>query len=263
MVPIGLNGELDLSVLKNVLGMKTRLVALTHISNTIGAVNEVKLITDLAHGVGAKVLIDGAQAVGRIPINVQEIGCDFYVFSGHKAYGPTGTGVLFGKFDILNTMPAWQGGGGMVKDIHAGTATLKRAPHKFEPGSPNFAGIFGLETAINYLTKIGMHKIHAHVSTLTSYALQQHQSVPNIKILGCPSERLGVISFTINGRNLKEVAAELDSYGLDLGVGHHCAIPLMEKYEIAGSIRISFAMYNSKSDIDALINGLLRVCHDI
>jgi len=257
--PIEEDGTLSLDKLKSLLNCRTKFVSFTHVSNVLGTYNEAKQIIALAKQQGARVLVDGAQAIMHYQVDVQDLDCDFYVFSAHKLYAPTGIGVLYGKHDLLADMPPWEGGGAMIEEVDIyGETTFNAPPWRFEAGTPNVAGIIGLGSAIEYIDKIGLAAIASHESLLMSYALEQLAAVPDLKIYG-PKDKSGVIAFNLANLHAFDVGSFLDKYGVAIRTGHHCAMPLMKRYQVSGMCRASIAMYNNKADIDALVTGLKRI----
>ena len=259
VIPLNEDGTLQLEQLDALLDDRTRLVAVTHVSNVLGTENPVALIVDKAHQTGAKVLIDGAQAVMHHAVDVQTLDCDFYVFSGHKLYGPTGIGVLYVKEDILQAMPPWEGGGSMIATVSLteGT-TYARAPWRFEAGTPNTGGIIGLGAAISYVSETGLAAIQEYEQLLMQYALQELAGVPDLTLYG-PADRLGVIAFNLGKHHAYDVGSFLDNYGVAVRTGHHCAMPLMAYYQVPAMCRASLVMYNTTEEVDRLVAGLKRI----
>jgi cysteine desulfurase/selenocysteine lyase len=255
------DGELDLAQLQQLLQPTTRLLALTQVSNVLGTVNPLKPIIAQAKAAGLTVLVDGAQGVMHGPVDVQALGCDFYVFSGHKIYGPSGIGILYGKADVLDKMPPWEGGGSMIKEVSLtqGT-TYAKAPWRFEAGSPNTAGMMGLGAALSYVSELGMQAIHDYEQSLMSYAMQALQQVPDLTIYG-PQQRAGVIAFNLGKHHAYDVGSFLDQYGIAIRTGHHCAMPLMAHYQVPAMCRASLVMYNTQEEVDRLVAGLQRIHH--
>ncbi|HLU15382.1 MAG TPA: cysteine desulfurase [Burkholderiaceae bacterium] len=258
VVPVTDRGELDMDAYRALLGPRTRLVGVVHVSNALGTVNPIGEIIALAKQAGAKVLIDGAQAVAHTPVDVQDLGCDFYVFSGHKLYGPTGTGVLYGRYDLLDAMPPWLGGGDMIHTVSFEESTYAPVPQKFEAGTPNIAGAIGLHAAIRYVQGIGLDAIAAHEQALLDYATAQVNTLPGIRIIGEAADKAGILSFVVEGIHPHDLGTILDNEGVAIRAGHHCAMPLMTHFGLPGTARASFALYNSMDDIDALVNGLRK-----
>ncbi|WP_304163813.1 cysteine desulfurase SufS [Lonsdalea britannica] len=259
VLPLTADGELDVVLLPTLLDERTRLVSVAHISNVLGTVNPVQDIVRLAHSVGAKVLLDGAQAIMHEPVDVQALNCDFYAFSGHKIYGPSGIGVLYAKHALLQAMPPWEGGGSMIREVSLtkGT-TYADAPWRFEAGSPNTAGIMGLGAALDYVSAIGREAIHRYETDLMQYAVSALKTVPTIVMYG-PEQRQGVIAFNLGQHHAYDVGSFLDQYGIAIRTGHHCAMPLMEHYGVSSMCRASLAVYTQREDIDRLVAGLQRI----
>ncbi len=256
VAPTDDTGEFDLAAFEALLSPRTRLVAVTHISNVTGATLPVARIVELAHAVGAKVLVDGCQAVPRMPVDVRALGCDFYVFSGHKAYGPTGTGVLYGRYDLLESMPPWQGGGGMILNVEIDHTEFQEPPHRFEAGTPDIAGVVGLGLALDFIEGIGRDAIRDHEEALTGYAVDRVSRIPGVKMVPGGQRQLSVFSFNIDGVHPHDVGTVLDQHGVAVRVGHHCAQPLMEKLGLAGTVRASLGVYNDEADIDRLAEAI-------
>ncbi|RXJ71706.1 cysteine desulfurase CsdA [Veronia nyctiphanis] len=253
------DGTLNLDTLRDLLSDKTKLLALTHISNVLGTVNPVKEIIELAQINGTKTLIDGAQAVMHQRVDVQALGCDFYVFSGHKIYGPTGIGVMYGRKELLDMMPPWEGGGAMIEEVSlTEETTFNSAPWRFEAGSPNVAGVIGLGEAISFVEEIGFDFIQRYESNLMASAIQRLSQVPDLQIYGSLNKS-GVLAFNLGDLHPYDVGSFLDRYGVAIRTGHHCAMPLMKRYRVPGMCRASFAIYNNKEDIKSLCEGLERV----
>lgn len=261
VIPITPDGELDLDAFKNMLNEKTRIVAVTHVSNVLGTVNPVKEIIHWAHLNSTPVLIDGAQAIPHLPVDVQDLDADFYVFSGHKIYAPTGIGVLYGKEKWLEAMPPYQGGGEMIDHVSFEKTTFNELPYKYEAGTPNYEGSIALAEALHYVSAIGMEQIAQHEQELIQYAMEQMASIPNLRFIGMPKHRSGVISFLIGNEHPYDVGMLLDKLGVAVRTGHHCAQPLVEYYNIPGTVRASFALYNNKEDVDQFIHALTRVAN--
>lgn len=258
VIPINNKGELLMDEYKKLLSDKTKLVAVIHISNTLGTINPVKEIIDLAHQNGALVLLDGAQAVPHIKVDVQDLGCDFYAFSGHKMFGPTGVGILYGKSEYLNDMPPYQGGGDMIKEVTFEKTTYNCLPHKFEAGTPNIVGGIGLGVAVDYMQEVGVDLIHNREEELLAYATEKIIKLEGVRIIGEAEHKAGVLSFVIEGAHPFDVGTLLDQLGVAVRTGHHCTQPLMDIFKIPGTIRASFAFYNTKEEVDKLISGLER-----
>jgi cysteine desulfurase / selenocysteine lyase len=256
VVPIHQNGELNLEALENLLSPKTKLLAITHVSNTLGTINPVEKIIELAHKNGTYVLIDGAQSIQHISIDVQKLDCDFFTFSGHKLFGPTGIGILYGKENILNELPPYQGGGDMIKNVTFEKTTYNELPFKFEAGTPNIEGAIGLGAAIDYVNNVGLENILMQEEELLHYCTQALASIPKVKIIGTALHKSAVVSFVVEGCHPFDIGTLLDKMGVAVRTGHHCTQPLMEFYKIPGTIRASMAFYNNKADIDKLKSSL-------
>ena len=256
VIPINEAGEINLDEMNRLISSKTRIISITHVSNTLGTINPIKKIINLAKSVDALTLIDGAQAAAHMRIDVQDIDCDFYVFSGHKLYGPTGTGVLYGKEEILNSLNPYQYGGEMILKVTFDETTYNSLPHKFEAGTPNIAGAIGLMHAIEYLKEIDFDSAIDHEMTVHDYALKQLKLLPNLKIVGAAKDKSSIISFTIGKLHPHDVGTILNQKAVAVRTGHHCTMPLMDFYQIPGTIRASFSFYNSKEEVDVLISAL-------
>ncbi|CNE08498.1 bifunctional cysteine desulfurase/selenocysteine lyase [Yersinia rohdei] len=257
--PLTASGELELSALAGLIDDRTRLLAVTQVSNVLGTVNPIKDIVAQAHAAGVVVLVDGAQAVMHQTVDVQDLDCDFYVFSGHKLYGPSGIGVLYGKSALLEKMPPWEGGGAMISTVSLtqGT-TFANAPWRFEAGSPNTAGIMGLGAAISYVNQLGLDAIQQYEHALMQYALEQLAQIDSLIIYG-PETRAGVIAFNLGQHHAYDVGSFLDQYGIAIRTGHHCAMPLMAFYQVPSMCRASLALYTTREEIDRLVSGLQRI----
>ncbi len=259
VAPVSDDGELIMPAFDALLGERTRLVAVAHMSNVLGTVLPVAEITRKAHAVGAKVLLDGCQAVSHIPVDMQALGCDFYVFSGHKLYGPSGIGVLYGREELLDAMPPFMGGGDMISSVTFEKSTWAKLPHKFEAGTPAIAQAIGLGAAIDYVTSIGLDAIGAHEAELLNYATQQLSSVDGLRIVGTAPDKASVVSFTLDYAHPHDIATIIDRAGVAVRAGHHCAQPLMERMDVPATVRASIGLYNRRSDIDALVGALGEV----
>lgn len=257
--PLTVAGELELSALASLIDGTTKLLAITQVSNVLGTVNPIKDIVAQAKTAGLVVLVDGAQAVMHQPVDVQDLDCDFYVFSGHKLYGPSGIGILYGKSELLQQMPPWEGGGSMIKTVSLtqGT-TFADAPWRFEAGSPNTAGIMGLGAAISYVNQLGLAEIQHYEQTLMQYALEQLSQIKSLTLYG-PVNRAGVIAFNLGPHHAYDVGSFLDQYGIAIRTGHHCAMPLMAFYKVPSMCRASLALYNTHEEVDRLVAGLQRI----
>ena len=258
-LPIDDKGCLDLSTFNAHLSSKTKLVSIAHVSNVLGTVNDVKRIVEMAHACGIPVLVDGAQSAPHMKIDVQAIGCDFYAFSGHKMYGPTGVGVLYGKEEWLEKLPPYQGGGEMIDKVTWEKTTFERLPFKFEAGTPDYVATHGLATAIDYLCSVGIDNIKAHEQELTRYCMEQLKTIDGIRIFGEAEHKDAVVSFLVGDIHHLDMGTLLDRLGIAVRTGHHCAQPLMDSLGISGTVRASFALYNTKEEIDVLVAGIRRV----
>ena len=259
IIPVKDDGTLDLEAYQDLLTKQTRIVGLIHVSNVLGTVNPAKQIIQLAHQKGIPILLDGAQAAPHMIIDVQDLGCDFYAFSSHKLYGPTGIGVLYGQSKWLEVMPPYQGGGQMIKHVSFEKTEYNVLPYKFEAGTPNIAGVVGMAAAIDYLAAIGFEKIQAHEGALLHYATKQLMKIAGLKIIGDAPHKAGVISFVMEQAHPHDIATILDNEGIAVRAGHHCAMPLMERFNLPATTRVTFGVYNTFHDVDQLIEGLHRV----
>jgi cysteine desulfurase/selenocysteine lyase len=259
VAPIDDDGVVRMDELERLVGPRTKLVAVAHVSNALGTVNPVREIAAIAHAAGARVLVDGAQAVARMPVDVQAIGCDFYALSGHKLYGPSGIGALWGRAELLEAMPPWQGGGEMIETVRFERSTWARIPHKFEAGTPHIAGGAGLAAAIGYLESIGIDRVAAHEEALLAYAVEALATVPGVRLVGTAPSRAGVLGFVVDGIHAHDVGTILDREGVAVRAGHHCAQPVMERFGVPATVRASFGLYNAREDVDALVRGLHTV----
>jgi cysteine desulfurase / selenocysteine lyase len=251
--PLDATGGLDLGAFEARLSPRTRLVAITHVANATGAVVPVETIVKLAHQKGAKVLIDGSQAAPRMPVDVQALGCDFYALTGHKVYGPTGIGALYGRYDLLAAMPPWQGGGEMILQVTFEKTEYQDPPHRFEAGTPDIAGAIGLSAALDFIEEVGRDNILEHEEALTGYGVDRLSRIPGLKLLGAGQRRLGILSFDLEGVHPHDVAQVLDQRHVAVRAGHHCAQPLMEWFGLSGTTRASLGVYNDERDIDRLV----------
>ena len=258
-LPIDDKGCLDLSTFNAHLSSKTKLVSIAHVSNVLGTVNDVKRIVEMAHACGIPVLVDGAQSAPHMKIDVQAIGCDFYAFSGHKMYGPTGVGVLYGKEEWLEKLPPYQGGGEMIDKVTWEKTTFERLPFKFEAGTPDYVATHGLATAIDYLCSVGIDNIKAHEQELTRYCMEQLKNIDGMRLFGEAEHKDAVVSFLVGDIHHLDMGTLLDRLGIAVRTGHHCAQPLMDRLGISGTVRASFALYNTKEEIDVLVAGIRRV----
>lgn len=259
VIPVTDSGDLIMEAYAKLLSEKTKIVSIVHVSNALGTINPVKQIIDLAHEVGAKVVIDGAQASVHLDIDVQALDCDFYVFSGHKVYAPTGIGALYGKKALLEAMPPYHGGGEMIKEVTFEKTTFNELPHKFEAGTPNIADAIAFKNALDYVNQIGKSKIAQYENELLAYATERLLEIEGLEIVGTAKDKVSVISFNIAGTHHSDVGTLLDMNGIAVRTGHHCTQPLMNRFGISGTTRASFAMYNTQEEIDALVNGLQKV----
>jgi cysteine desulfurase/selenocysteine lyase len=259
VVPIGDAGDVDLGAYAALLGPRTKLVSIAHVSNALGTVLPVERMVALAHRWGAPVLVDGAQAVAHMPVDVRSIDCDFYAFSGHKALGPTGIGVLYGKSALLERMPPFQGGGDMIKAVSFEKTVYNDPPYKFEAGTPNIAGAVGLGAALDYLSGLGLDRIAAYEHELLAYGTAALAAVAGVRLIGTAREKAGVLSFVVEGVHAHDVGTILDREGVAVRTGHHCAMPVMTRFEVAATTRASLAFYNTRDEIDALVRGLRKV----
>ncbi len=252
-------GEVDLDAFAARLGPRTRMAAFAHVSNALGTVNPVAEMVALAHCRGVPVLVDGAQAVPHLAVDVQALGCDFYAFSGHKVYGPSGIGALWGRRELLAAMPPYQGGGDMIRSVGFASSTYADPPHRFEAGTPNIEGAIGLAAALDYLDGLDRAAVAAHERALLERAVSALAAVPGVRLVGAPRERVGVVSFVVDGAHPHDVGTILDRQGVAVRAGHHCAQPLMERLGLVATVRASFGLYNTESEVDALVAGLERV----
>ncbi len=253
VIPVSNEGVLDMEAFKALLNPKVKLVAVNHVSNAIGTINPIAEIISLAHEVGAKVLIDGAQSVAHLAIDVQALDMDFFVFSAHKLFGPTGVGVLYGKREILESMPPYQGGGEMIKEVSFAGTTYNELPYKFEAGTPNIADVIAFGAALDYIQAIPAESLAAQEEALLAYATQKLQAIPGLRIVGTAPEKIAVVSFVIDGVHPQDIGVLLDKFGIAIRTGHHCAQPLMQRYELVGTCRASFAFYNTLEEIDRFV----------
>jgi cysteine desulfurase/selenocysteine lyase len=258
VIPINEDGELEMEEFEKLLNAKTKLVSIVHVSNALGTINPVKEITEKAHAVGAVVLVDGAQSTVHLDIDVQDMNCDFFVFSSHKLYGPTGIGALYGKRELLEAMPPYQGGGEMIKEVSFNTITWNDLPYKFEAGTPNIADTIAFKAAIDFTAGIGKEKIRRHENALLTYATEQLEGISGVRIIGKAKQKISVLSFVINGVHPQDVGILLDNRGIAVRTGNHCAQPLMDRLCIRGTIRASFAMYNTAEEVDRMVEGLQK-----
>ena len=259
VIPVNDAGELLLDAYAKLLTPRTRMVAIGHASNALGTINPIKEMIAMAHEAGALVLVDGAQGVPHLNVDVQDLGCDFYAFSSHKVYGPTGIGALYGREELLNAMPPYQGGGDMILSVSFEKTTYNALPYKFEAGTPHIEGVIGLGAALDYVSAIGIENIAAHEQEVLAYATARLQEVDGLRLIGTAHEKASVISFTLEGVHPHDIGTILDQEGVAIRTGHHCAQPLMMRFNVPATVRASFAMYNTKAEADALVAGLGEV----
>jgi len=262
VAPMNDEGELLLAEFEKLLGPRTKIVAVSHVSNALGTINPLKQMIAAAHSKGIPVVVDGAQAVPHLAVDVQDLDADFYAFSGHKMYGPTGIGVLYGKTALLEAMPPYQGGGDMISSVTFEKTTYNKLPHKFEAGTPDMVGVAGLKAAIEYMNGIGIAKIAAHEHELLNYATEVVGALPGVRLIGTAREKASVLSFVLNEVHPHDIGTILDQEGIAVRTGHHCAQPVMERFGIPATVRASFAVYNTKSEVDALARGIQKV-HEV
>jgi cysteine desulfurase/selenocysteine lyase len=258
VIPINQSGELIYQEFEALLSHKTKLLAITQLSNALGTITPLKKMIDAAHVKGAKVLVDGAQAIAHTPVDVRALDCDFYAFSGHKLFGPTGIGILYGKRELLEAMPPYQSGGDMIKVVSFSGTTYNDLPYKFEAGTPNTAGAIGLAAGIDYLANIGIAAIAQHEHELLEYATEKMLEIEGLRIIGSAAEKASILSFEIDGVHASDLGTLLDSQGVAVRVGHHCAMPVMEFFGVSATTRASMALYNNKADIDALVAATIK-----
>lgn len=258
VIPVDDAGELRLEEYRQLLTERTRLVAITHVSNTLGTINPVGQMIELAHAQDIPVLVDGAQAIAHLPVDVQQLDCDFYAFSGHKLYGPTGIGALYGKEALLDAMPPYQGGGNMIRSVSFEETRYATLPGKFEAGTPNVAGAIGLCAAIDYLDGIGMDALAAHEQALTRYATPLLEQIPGLRLIGSAKDKSGILSFVLEGIHPHDIGTILDNCGIAIRTGHHCTMPLMKRFGVDATARASFALYNTPQEVDALVSAILH-----
>ena len=259
VIPINDDGELLMDEYEKLLCPRTKLVSIVHLSNSLGTINPIERIVEMAHARGVPVLVDGAQSAPHMEIDVQKLGCDFFVFSGHKLFGPTGVGVLYGKGELLESMPPYQGGGDMIKSVTFEKTLYNSLPYKFEAGTPNIAGAIGLGTAIDYVTGLGLASISAYEAELLEYGTQRLSAIEGLRLIGTAREKASILSFVYDGAHPHDIGTILDSEGVAIRTGHHCTQPLMQRYGVAATARASLAFYNTKSDIDTLVKGIYKV----
>lgn len=259
VIPMTDTGALDMQAFEQLFNERTRFVSVAHVSNVLGTVNPVKDICRIAHSHGVPVLVDGAQSTPHFKVDVQDIDCDFFAFSGHKIYGPTGVGVLYGKEDWLDRLPPYQGGGEMIESVTFERTVFEKLPFKFEAGTPDYVATHGLATALKYVSSLGMDNIAAHERELTTYCMEQMRTIPGMRLFGDTPQKDAVVSFLVGDIHHLDMGTLLDRLGIAVRTGHHCAQPLMERLGIQGTVRASFALYNTKDEIDALVSGIRRV----
>ena len=259
VIPMTDTGALDMQAFEQLFNEHTRFVSVAHVSNVLGTVNPVKDICRIAHSHGVPVLVDGAQSTPHFKVDVQDIDCDFFAFSGHKIYGPTGVGVLYGKEDWLDRLPPYQGGGEMIESVTFERTVFEKLPFKFEAGTPDYVATHGLATALKYVSSLGMNNIAAHERELTTYCMEQMRTIPGMRLFGDTPQKDAVVSFLVGDIHHLDMGTLLDRLGIAVRTGHHCAQPLMERLGIQGTVRASFALYNTKDEIDALVSGIRRV----
>ena len=259
VIPFSDEGVLDLETYATLFNEHTKMVACTHVSNTLGTVNPVQKVVEMAHSHGVPVLIDGAQAVAHMPVDVQQIGCDFYCFSGHKMYAPMGVGVMYGREELLSQLPPYQGGGEMIKDVTFEKTTYNELPFRFEAGTPSVGDVLGLGAAIDFMQQEGVEKIGRHEEELMHYATERLLAIPGIRLFGTAPHKAGVISFLLGDAHPYDVGTLLDKLGVAVRTGHHCTQPIMDRYGIPGTVRASFACYTTREDVDALVDALNRI----
>lgn len=258
-IPFSDEGVLDLEAYERLFTPRTRIVAVNHVSNTLGTVNPIKQIIDIAHSHGVPVLIDGAQAISHLQVDVQDLGCDFYCFSGHKMYGPMGVGVMYGREELLSELPPYQGGGEMIESVTFERTTYNALPFKFEAGTPSVGDVLGLGEAISFMQEVGVANIAAHEDALLRYATSRLQEIPGLRLFGTAPHKTSVLSFLVGDAHPYDVGTLLDQLGIAVRTGHHCTQPIMDRYGIPGTVRASFAVYNTKEEVDCLFSALQRI----
>jgi cysteine desulfurase/selenocysteine lyase len=259
VAPIDDRGDVDLAAFQGLLGPRTKVAAFAHVSNALGTVNPVRRMTELAHDAGAVVVIDGAQAAPHLKLDVRGLGCDFYAFSGHKVYGPSATGALYGREALLEAMPPWQGGGDMIASVSFERSTWNELPYKFEAGTPNVAGVIGLGAALEWLTGLGIEAVAAHEHALLEHGTRLLGELPGVRLVGTAREKASVLSFVIDGVHPHDAGTVLDHEGIAVRTGHHCAQPVMERYGLPATTRASLACFNTRAELDALSAGIRKV----
>ena len=259
VVPMNDDGELLVDEYERLLGPRTRLVSMVHVSNSLGTINPIRRVIEMAHSRGVPVLVDGAQSAPHMNVDVQDLDCDFFAFSGHKLYGPTGIGVLYGKADLLESMPPYQGGGDMIKSVSFEKTTYNSLPYKFEAGTPNIAGTIGLGAAVDYVSSIGLENIESYEHELLEYGTKALSSISGLRLIGTARKKAGILSFVLDGVHPHDIGTILDSEGIAVRTGHHCTQPVMERFGIPATARASLAFYNTRDEIDALVKGIDKV----
>jgi cysteine desulfurase/selenocysteine lyase len=259
VVPIDDRGALDIDVYEQMLNERTLIVALTHASNALGTINPVARLIDMAHARGVPVLLDGAQAIAHVPVDVRALDCDFYAFSGHKIYGPTGIGVLYAKASRLEAMPPWQGGGDMIRSVTFERTEYNEIPWRFEAGTPNIAGAIALAAALDYVDSIGTDVIGEHEAKVLAYATDAVRALPRVRLIGTADEKVGIVSFVHEDVHAHDIGTILDHCGVAIRAGHHCAMPVMQRFGVPATVRASFALYNTRDDVDALVTAMAKV----
>ncbi len=259
VIPISDEGEIEMDAFRQLLSSRTKLVAVSHASNTLGTVNPVQEIIRLAHNAGAVVLIDGAQAAAHIPIDVQELDCDFYCISAHKMYGPTGVGILYGKKELLEQMPPYQGGGEMIREVSFERTTYNELPYKFEAGTPNIADVIAFRQAIEFILEVGLENMAVHEHELLDYATEKMAAIPCVRLIGTAKKKVGVLSFIVEGVHPFDIGQMLDARGIAVRTGHHCTQPLMKRLGLDGTVRASFAVYNTLAEVDQLVETMHKI----
>ncbi len=259
VVPISDAGEISLDDVAERIGPRTKLVSVVHLSNALGTINPVKQIVDLAHARNVPVLVDGAQSAPHMPVDVQALGCDFFVFSGHKLYGPTGTGVLWGRYELLKAMPPWHGGGDMIRTVTFEKTDFADPPARFEAGTPNIAGVIALGAAIDWFLALDPRAVAAHEADLLAHATARLGAIPGLRLIGTAEQRAGLVSFVMDDAHPHDIGTILDGYGIAVRAGHHCAQPVMQRYGVPATARASFGVYNTRDEIDRLAEGILKV----
>jgi len=259
VIPVSDEGELALDEYEKLLSPRTRLVTVTHVSNSLGTINPIERIVAVAHGRGVPVLLDGAQAAPHMAVDVRKLGCDFYVFSGHKVFGPTGIGVVYGKAELLEAMPPYQGGGDMIRSVTFEKTTYNSLPYKFEAGTPHISGAIGLGAAIDYVTAIGLDRIAAYEQELLDYGARRLASIDGLRLIGTAKHKASILSFVLEGVHPHDIGTILDGEGIAIRTGHHCTQPLMDRFGVPATARASLAFYNTREELDALARGMLRV----